>query len=183
MYLPFARSPCFCGSAAGASSTEAGMIARIRPEPSGQTSAGSGSGSAPDWSFQPAQPAAHGSTGPIGWCATPACTACTACSIAHITGLSSRPPSSPVRILCVRFGRSADTGSIFALVCGPCADAPTALMVFVAHMIARTAMGHSGSEVFPAHRNTKPLFGWVATVNHHNMHHAHAKYTLGLYFT
>ncbi len=60
---------------------------------------------------------------------------------------------------------------------------PVALFIFVTHMILRNAIGHSGIEVFPADRNGKPLFGWLSSVTHHDLHHAHAGYNLGLYFT
>lgn len=60
---------------------------------------------------------------------------------------------------------------------------PIALFVFVTHMILRNAMGHSGYELFPANRSGKPLMDWMTTVTHHDQHHAHAGYNLGLYFT
>ncbi|MEY8828308.1 sterol desaturase family protein [Sedimentitalea sp. XS_ASV28] len=58
-----------------------------------------------------------------------------------------------------------------------------AILIFVTHMILRNAIGHSGYELFPANRQGKPLFGWMTTVTHHDLHHAHAGYNLGLYFT
>lgn len=60
---------------------------------------------------------------------------------------------------------------------------PIALFVFVAHMILRNALGHSGIEVFPAGPNGKPLFGWLTTVTHHDLHHSHGRWNMGLYFT
>ena len=50
-------------------------------------------------------------------------------------------------------------------------------------MMLRNAIGHSGYELFPANRNSRPLFDWMTTVTHHDLHHAHAGYNLGLYFT
>jgi sterol desaturase/sphingolipid hydroxylase (fatty acid hydroxylase superfamily) len=60
---------------------------------------------------------------------------------------------------------------------------PLALLIFVIHMTLRNAIGHCGYEVFPARRTGAPLFGWMTTVTHHDLHHANARYNLGLYFT
>ena len=60
---------------------------------------------------------------------------------------------------------------------------PVAILVFTGHMMLRNAIGHSGVEIFPAGRSGKPVFGWLTTVTHHDLHHAHAGYNLGLYFT
>jgi len=60
---------------------------------------------------------------------------------------------------------------------------PLALLIFVIHMMLRNALGHCGYEVFPANRHGHPLFGWLTTVTHHDLHHAHAGYNMGLYFT
>lgn len=60
---------------------------------------------------------------------------------------------------------------------------PIAILIFVTHMMLRNAIGHSGYELFPANRHGSPLFDWMTTVTHHDLHHAHAGYNLGLYFT
>lgn len=60
---------------------------------------------------------------------------------------------------------------------------PVAILIFVTHMMLRNAIGHSGYELFPANRHGRPLFDWMTTVTHHDLHHAHAGYNLGLYFT
>lgn len=60
---------------------------------------------------------------------------------------------------------------------------PAAILIFVTHMILRNAVGHCGYELFPADRQGNPLFDWMTTVTHHDLHHAHAGYNLGLYFT
>ncbi len=60
---------------------------------------------------------------------------------------------------------------------------PVALFIFVTHMMLRNALGHSGVEVFPAGRDGRPLFGWMTTVTHHDLHHGHAGYNMGLYFS
>lgn len=59
---------------------------------------------------------------------------------------------------------------------------PIALFVFVTHMMLRNAIGHCGIEVFPANRHGRPVFGWLTTVTHHDLHHANARYNHGLYF-
>lgn len=44
-------------------------------------------------------------------------------------------------------------------------------------------MGHCGYELFPANSDGKPLFGFLTTVTHHDLHHAKARCNYGLYFT
>jgi sterol desaturase/sphingolipid hydroxylase (fatty acid hydroxylase superfamily) len=58
-----------------------------------------------------------------------------------------------------------------------------AAFVFTAHMMLRNAIGHCGYEVFPARSDGRPLFGWLTTVTHHDLHHARAGTNFGLYFT
>lgn len=58
-----------------------------------------------------------------------------------------------------------------------------AIFLFLAHMIIRNVIGHSGYEMFPAWRNGRPVFGWLTTVTHHDLHHAQAGWNYGLYFT
>lgn len=54
---------------------------------------------------------------------------------------------------------------------------------FLIHQIARNVIGHSGYELFPAGKDGKPLFDWMTTVTHHDLHHSQAGYNYGLYFT
>ncbi|MEX0343989.1 MAG: sterol desaturase family protein [Rhizobiaceae bacterium] len=58
-----------------------------------------------------------------------------------------------------------------------------ALLFFTVHMMIRNALGHCGYEVFPARNNGRPLFDWMTTVTHHDLHHAYAGKNFGLYFT
>ncbi|TPJ29407.1 sterol desaturase family protein [Mesorhizobium sp. B2-7-2] len=63
---------------------------------------------------------------------------------------------------------------------------PTSLLavfLFTAHMMLRNAVGHCGYEIFPARPNGRPLFEWLTTVTHHDLHHARPRYNFGLYFT
>jgi sterol desaturase/sphingolipid hydroxylase (fatty acid hydroxylase superfamily) len=55
--------------------------------------------------------------------------------------------------------------------------------LFMLHQIARNVLGHSGYELFPANREGRPLFDWMTTVTHHDLHHAQAGWNYGLYFT
>ncbi|MBU6372367.1 MAG: sterol desaturase family protein [Alphaproteobacteria bacterium] len=55
--------------------------------------------------------------------------------------------------------------------------------LFMLHQIARNVLGHCGYELFPAGKNGKPLFDWMTTVTHHDLHHAYAGCNYGLYFT
>ena len=58
-----------------------------------------------------------------------------------------------------------------------------AIFLFLAHMILRNVIGHCGYELFPARRDGRPLFDWMTTVTHHDLHHAQAGWNYGLYFT
>ncbi len=60
---------------------------------------------------------------------------------------------------------------------------PLALLIFVSHMMLRNALGHCGYEVFPADSAGRPLFPWLSSVTHHDLHHANARYNMGFYFT
>jgi len=55
--------------------------------------------------------------------------------------------------------------------------------VFLIHMMLRNALGHCGYELFPRTRGGRPMFGWMTTVTHHDLHHAQAGWNYGLYFT
>lgn len=55
--------------------------------------------------------------------------------------------------------------------------------LFVLHQIVRNTLGHSGFELFPARRDGRPLFDFLTTTTHHDMHHAEAGWNYGLYFT
>ena len=61
--------------------------------------------------------------------------------------------------------------------------APLAVFLFLAHMMLRNAIGHCGYEIFPSWRSGRPVFGWLTTVTHHDLHHAQAGWNYGLYFT
>jgi lathosterol oxidase len=58
-----------------------------------------------------------------------------------------------------------------------------ALIVFTTHMILRNAIGHCGYELFPSRADGRPMFDWMTTVTHHDLHHAQAGSNYGLYFT
>ena len=58
-----------------------------------------------------------------------------------------------------------------------------AIILFLLHMIVRNALGHCGYEIFPSRRNGRPVFDWMTTVTHHDLHHAQAGWNYGLYFT
>lgn len=58
-----------------------------------------------------------------------------------------------------------------------------AIFIFINHMMIRNAIGHSGYELFPSWRNGRPIFDWLTSVTHHDLHHAQAGWNYGLYFT
>lgn len=69
----------------------------------------------------------------------------------------------------------------FALLLIPAS--PLAIFFFLWHMMLRNALGHCGYEIFPSLRSGRPLFDWMTTVTHHDLHHAQAGWNYGLYFT
>ena len=58
-----------------------------------------------------------------------------------------------------------------------------AIFLFLAHMILRNVIGHSGVEVFPAGWTRNKLVGWITTTTHHDLHHSQGNSNYGLYFT
>lgn len=60
---------------------------------------------------------------------------------------------------------------------------PVALFIFVTHLILRNALGQCGIEVLPIRASGKPLFGRLTSVTHHDLHHSHGRWNMGLYFT
>jgi lathosterol oxidase len=60
---------------------------------------------------------------------------------------------------------------------------PLAILIFGWHQMIRNAIGHSGFELFPARADGRPLFEWMTTVTHHDLHHSNARWNMGLYFT
>lgn len=55
--------------------------------------------------------------------------------------------------------------------------------LFMLHQIVRNTMGHSGYELMPARADGRPMFDWLTTTVHHDLHHAQAGWNYGLYFT
>lgn len=58
-----------------------------------------------------------------------------------------------------------------------------ASLIFVIHMMIRNAVGHCGYELFARTKSGRPLFDWMTTTTHHDLHHAEAGWNYGLYFT
>jgi lathosterol oxidase len=55
--------------------------------------------------------------------------------------------------------------------------------LFVTHMIVRNVAGHAGIELFPSWWLRAPILRHATTTTHHDLHHSHAGYNFGLYFT
>jgi Delta7-sterol 5-desaturase len=55
--------------------------------------------------------------------------------------------------------------------------------LFMLHQIVRNTMGHAGYELSPVAKDGTPLFDWMTTTTHHDLHHAQAGWNYGLYFT
>lgn len=57
------------------------------------------------------------------------------------------------------------------------------VILFTTFSITLNAIGHSGYEVFPATKDGKPLFPWLVTVTHHDLHHQNAGSNYSFYFS
>jgi len=55
--------------------------------------------------------------------------------------------------------------------------------IFMLHQIVRNTIGHAGYELFPARSDGRPMFDFITSVTHHDLHHAQAGWNYGLYFT
>ena len=55
--------------------------------------------------------------------------------------------------------------------------------LFIVHQIARNTLAHAGYELMPATTDGRPMFGWLTTTTHHDLHHAEPGSNFGLYFT
>lgn len=60
---------------------------------------------------------------------------------------------------------------------------PLTAFVFTTISLVVNAAGHSGYELFPAGKDGKPLFPWLVTITHHDLHHRDAGWNFSFYFT
>lgn len=59
---------------------------------------------------------------------------------------------------------------------------PLAFALVLLFFTGFSIIGHSGYEFFPAGFTRHPIFGWVNTSTHHNMHHTHVDCNYGNWF-
>ena len=102
--------------------------------------------------------------------------------LAHRVHHRSNNPT-PFTSFSFNFGEAAANAVFLPLVLLVLPLHPLAIFMFTNHMMIRNAMGHSGYELFPARADGTPMFDWMTTVTHHDIHHARAGYNFGLYFT
>jgi sterol desaturase/sphingolipid hydroxylase (fatty acid hydroxylase superfamily) len=90
---------------------------------------------------------------------------------------------SPFTAYSFDLGEAAVMASFVPLwmICVPTQWEATGL--FMLHQIVRNTLGHSGYELMPARADGRPMFDWLTTTTHHDMHHAQAGWNYGLYFT
>ena len=55
--------------------------------------------------------------------------------------------------------------------------------LFIVHQVVRNTLAHCGYELMPAKPDGRPMFDWLTTTTHHDLHHADAGSNYGLYFT
>ncbi|MEE1877269.1 sterol desaturase family protein [Altererythrobacter litoralis] len=58
-----------------------------------------------------------------------------------------------------------------------------AIFIFLAWMIIRNVIGHSGVELHPAGWVDRKWLDWLTTTTHHDLHHSEGNHNFGLYFT
>ena len=57
------------------------------------------------------------------------------------------------------------------------------IFTYLAWMIIRNVMGHSGIELHPAGWVDNKWLDWIITTTHHDLHHSEGNHNFGLYFT
>ncbi len=90
---------------------------------------------------------------------------------------------SPFTAYSFDLGEAAINGAFVPLVLLAVPVSQPAIFLFLAHMIVRNVIGHCGYELFPARRDGRPVFDWMTSVTHHDLHHAQAGWNYGLYFS
>jgi Delta7-sterol 5-desaturase len=60
---------------------------------------------------------------------------------------------------------------------------PSVIFVFLAYMIVRNLLGHTGVELMPRSWLAGWWGRWFTTTLHHDLHHAGGRFNYGLYFT
>lgn len=100
----------------------------------------------------------------------------------HRTHHKSNNPS-PFTAYSFDIGEAAVNAAFLPLIALVMPVSFHAIVLFMLHMIARNVLGHSGYELFPARRDGRPLFDFLTSVTHHDLHHAEAGWNYGLYFS
>lgn len=100
----------------------------------------------------------------------------------HRTHHRSNNPS-PFTAYSFDLGEAAINAAYVPLICAVMPLSFAATAIFMTHMIARNVIGHAGYELFPAAKSGRPMFDWLTTVTHHDLHHSQAGWNYGLYFS
>lgn len=100
----------------------------------------------------------------------------------HLRHHRSHNPS-PFTAYSFDTGEAILTALYFPLVLVVLPVSELAAFIFTTHMMLINALHHCGVEVYPRNRTGKPLFDWLTTTTHHDLHHAQSGYNFGLYFT
>ncbi len=75
------------------------------------------------------------------------------------------------------------TALYFPLVLSVVPVSELAAFIFTAHMMLINAIHHCGYEIYPRKHDGTPLFDWLTTTTHHDLHHGNARWNFGFYFT
>ena len=80
-------------------------------------------------------------------------------------------------------GEAILTALYFPVVLAVVPASELAAFLFTVHMMLINAIHHCGYELYPRNRKGTPLFDWLTTTTHHDLHHANGRWNYGLYFT
>ncbi len=101
---------------------------------------------------------------------------------AHVTHHRSHSPTPWTAYAFDPIEAAINGAFVFLFVCVMPAH-PAAIFLFMTHMIARNVLGHCGYELMPKGMLRHPVFKWLTSVTHHDLHHASSRYNFGLYFS
>ncbi len=90
---------------------------------------------------------------------------------------------SPFAAYAFNIGETAVNAAFYPIVLLIVPTSGLCAVVFLFIMMGVNALHHSGYEIYPARADGKPLFDWMTSVTHHDLHHAEARWNFGFYFT
>ncbi len=90
---------------------------------------------------------------------------------------------SPWTAYAFALGEAVVQGAYLPLIIFLLPSSLPAVLLFTLAAILRNVIAHCGYELYPPGKDGRPKFDWLATVTHHDLHHAQAGWNFALYFT